>query len=174
MKNTAVPAEVPQDTEISRHLAGAQFYDCWKLAVEPNTQSALELYLAVVSKTPSWVNRLMTWRNNIVGLFGLKNLGHLGAVPADKPASAYRIGERIGIFSLLYLSENEIVLGDSDKHLNVRVSVCKIQQKDACAISVSTVVHVHNTLGHLYMFFVAPVHKLIVPAMLNKIEWGQQ
>lgn len=35
----------------------------------------------------------------------------------------------------------------------------------ATEIVVSTVVPVHNRLGRLYLFFVAPVHQIVVPAM---------
>lgn len=127
--------------------------------------SALELYLRVVRQTPGWVNRLMALRNWMVGLVGLKNLGHLASVDAARAASSYRVGDRVGIFSLLYLTPGEVLLGDSDKHLDVVLSVCKTPQG---AISVSTVVHVHNWLGRLYMLPVTPLHKIIVRSMLKR------
>ncbi|HEY0587344.1 MAG TPA: DUF2867 domain-containing protein, partial [Pseudoduganella sp.] len=82
-----------------------------------------------------------------------------------KPASEYRVGDRAGIFSLLYLSEDEVLLGDSDKHLDVVLSVCKLPQG---VVSVSTIVHVHNWLGRLYMLPVTPLHKIIVKTMLKR------
>ncbi|WP_260115124.1 DUF2867 domain-containing protein [Pseudoduganella guangdongensis] len=86
---------------------------------------ALELYLRVVRQTPGWVNRLMALRNWMAGLVGLKNLGHLARLDAVRTASDYRMGDRVGIFSLLYLTPGEVLLGDSDKHLDVVLSVCK-------------------------------------------------
>ncbi|MBI3524076.1 MAG: DUF2867 domain-containing protein [Betaproteobacteria bacterium] len=131
-------------------------------------RSALEIYLDVVCRTPAWVNFLMATRNHIVSLFGLKNLGHLGDGTRSKPVSAYRVGDRVGIFSLLSLTDEEIILGDSDKHLDVKVSVCKLNPGARESIAISTVVHIHNLLGRVYMFFVAPVHRLIVPATLAR------
>lgn len=149
------------------------FHDSYELCVEPTAQSALALYLDVVAQTPEWVNRLMSLRNHIVGLVGLKNLGHLGAVSRTKRASEYRVGDRVGIFSILYLSDEEVILGDSDKHLHVQVSVCKLNDPHS-AVVVSTVVHIHNVLGRIYMFFVAPVHRLIVPASLARYASANQ
>jgi len=39
----------------------------------------------------------------------------------------------------------------------------------AASVAVSTVVHVKNLLGRVYMLFVTPLHKCIVPAILAKI-----
>jgi hypothetical protein len=163
-------APVPADSEIRRRLSGAQFHDCYRLPLPAGQRSALELYLAAAGRTPGWVNRLMALRNAVVALVGLKNLGHIGAVDADKAGSAYRVGDRAGIFSVLYLADDEVILGDSDRHLDVQVSVHRVFGKDAGAITVTTVVHVKNALGRIYMLFVVPVHKLIVPAMLRRLH----
>ncbi len=167
MKPQVSTCDIPASSEIARNLSGAHFYDCYQLPIEANAPSALEIYLAIVKKTPAWVNTMMALRNRVVSLVGLKNLGHLGEI-RDKPVSAYSVGDRVGIFSLRYLSENEIILGDSDKHLNVQVSVCKQTKGEQHSVALSTVVHIHNTLGWVYMFFVAPVHKIIAPAVLAK------
>ena len=170
MKRTVTAGAIPEDIEISRHLDGAHFNDCFSVSLPSTGQSALESYLEAVARTPAWVNRLMALRNRVVGLFGLKNLGHLGQVDTGKPVRAYRVGDRVGIFSLLYLADEEVILGDSDKHLQVRVSVSKRPNGQGDTVSVSTVVHINNLLGRAYMLFVGPVHKLIVPATLR--TWG--
>lgn len=164
MKSKVSSCDIPASSEIARSLNGAHFHDCYQLPMESNALSALEIYLNIVKKTPAWVNAMMALRNRVVSVFGLKNLGHLGEV-RDKPVNTYRVGDRVGMFSLHYLSENEIILGDSDKHLDVCVSVCKQTSDGQLSVTLSTVVHIHNTLGRVYMFFVAPVHKLIAPAV---------
>ncbi len=162
-------ASIPAGSEISRRLAGAHFHDCFELPVPPGGPSALALYLDLLSRTPHWVNTLMAVRNRVVARLGLKNLGALGQVDPDKPAQAYRVGDRVGIFSLLYLSDDEVILGDSDKHLDVQVSVCRHAEGGRPRVAATTVVWIHNTLGRLYMGAVVPVHKLIVPAMLRRL-----
>ncbi len=160
-----VAATPPAGSQASRRLAGAYFHDCYRIAAPHAGASALELYLHVVRQTPGWVNRLMALRNWLVGLVGLKDLGHLDALDSGRAASAYRVGDRVGIFSLRHLSDEEVLLGDSDKHLDVVVSVCKDAQG---SVSVTTIVHVHNWLGRLYMLPVVPLHKIIVKTMLKR------
>ena len=160
-------ATIPLHTEIAQRLQGADFHDCYETDLPPNAPSALALYLQVVAATPGWVNAAMTLRNRIVQLVGLKHLGHLGDVNKNKPTSDYKVGDRVGIFSIVYLSEQEVILGDSDKHLNVNLSISKRPGK----VAVSTVVHTRNTLGRIYMLFVAPAHRRIVPATLRKASF---
>lgn len=160
-----VAAAPPPGSQASQRLAGAYFHDCYQLAAPDADGPALETYLRVVRQTPGWVNGLMALRNWMVRLAGLKDLGHLGALSTGKRATEYRVGDRVGIFSLLYLSHDEVLLGDSDKHLDVVLSVCKAPQG---RVSVTTIVHVHNWLGRLYMLPVTPLHKIIVKTMLRR------
>lgn len=159
---------VPSESQVNRDVAGAYFHDCYERPMPADAPSAMALYLAAVGRTPAWVNALMAARNRAVTLVGLKNLGALGAIDPAKPASSYRVGDRVGIFSLLYVSENEVVLGDADKHLTVKLSLCKRVVHGRHTAAVSTVVQVHKRLGKVYMFFVAPVHKVITPVMLAR------
>jgi hypothetical protein len=168
MKTPIAAIGIPPASLISRHLPGSYFHDCYELPIDSAAPSALQIYLDMVAKTPAWVDSLMALRNRIVSMIGLKNLGHLGAVASAKRASDYRVGDRVGIFSIQQLSDEEVVLGESDKHLDARVSVCKLTAGGRPTVAVSTVVHIHNWLGRLYMLPVTPVHKLIVPAMLRR------
>jgi hypothetical protein len=149
-------------------LQGADFFDSYAMPLEHAGRSALEIYLGVISQTPAWVNFLMATRNRVVSLLGLKNLGHLGNLQKTKTACDYRIGDRIGIFTLLSNTHNEVIMGDSDKHLDVKVSICKLVQDGKESVASTTVVHIHNFLGRVYMLFVVPFHKLIVPAILAR------
>jgi hypothetical protein len=158
--------KVPGSSDISKQLQGADYFDSYEMPLVHAGRSALEIYLGVISKTPAWVNFLMAARNRVVGFFCLKNLGHLGDLQQTKAASDYRIGDRIGIFTLLSNTDNEVVMGDSDKHLDVKVSICKLGQGENESVVSTTVVHIHNLLGRVYMLFVIPFHKLIVPAIL--------
>lgn len=163
------PAEVPLESEIGRQLPGAYFYDSYEMALpmQAASSSAMVLSLGTFLRTPAWVNFLMWVRNRVVDLAGLKNLGSFNDFDRHKLPGAYRVGDRVGIFSLHYLTENEVILGDSDKHLDVQVSLCKLMRNEVPLVNISTVVHVHNRLGKFYMFFVAPAHKVIAPATLR-------
>jgi Protein of unknown function (DUF2867) len=157
---------IPQNSEITEFAKTADFADCYVATNPWPERSAIELFIQTVGNTPAWVNALMHLRNRIVALFGLKDLGTLAEV---KPGHTYRLGDRVGIFILLFQSDQEVILGDLDKHLEVRLSVLKTQDSNGAALlAVSTAVHEHNALGKIYMFFVGPIHKIIVPAVMRR------
>jgi hypothetical protein len=162
------PIEVPLDSAIAKHLQGAYYFDSYEMPLEHGGRSALEIYLDIIGRTPAWVDFLMGLRNRVVLLFGLKNLGGLGALSRDKPAAAYRPGDRVGIFTLLSNTDDEVIMGDSDKHLDVKLSVQKLARDGKQFVTNTTVVHIHNRLGRVYMLFVIPIHKRIVPAVLGR------
>jgi hypothetical protein len=172
-ENMAQPAAVPIDSILHSQLADAYFYDAYAVPSTNPASSILEIYLKAVARTPAWINFLMTTRNRIVGLFGLKNLGRMGDVVVSKQAADYRVGDRIGIFSILSLSDREMVLGDTDKHLTAKVSLHRSAGEHPM-LTASTVVHVHNFLGRAYLFFVVPVHKVIAPAMLARLAGAKK
>lgn len=163
---------LPTHSYIASTLPGADFADCYQFADPDPQASALETYLALVQRTPFWMNALMALRNWVVARVGLKHLGSMAASDVAKPASAYRLGDRVGIFSLQQVEAHEVILFDDDKHLRVQLSLCKHQVSGQAVVSVSTVVHIHNRLGRVYMSVVGPVHRLIVPRMLAQVAHG--
>jgi hypothetical protein len=165
----ARPSKIPSFSALGGSLRTAYFYDCYTIELPPDTRNPLELYLSVVSRTPGWIDFLMNLRNKVVAQLGLKNVGSLSGIDRSKPAHAYRIGDQAGIFRLLELHEREVILGETDKHLDVKISVAKQDKPDRTAVSVSTVVHVHNLLGRAYMFFVTPAHRIIAPATVSQL-----
>jgi hypothetical protein len=171
MKLRAISSNIPPGSEINARLPGAYFYDCHTIAVSDNSLTALGYFLSAVSSSPRWVETLMALRNKAVRLVGLKDLGGLGGVDSSKPASDYLKGDRVGIFTLISNTPDEALLGDKDKHLEVVLAVYKhpIAEEGIQYVSISTVVHVHNLLGRIYMLPVTPLHKLIAPAVLSRI-----
>lgn len=165
----ATATEVPSFSALQGSLRTAYFFDCYAIELPPDTRSPLELYLSVVSRTPRWIDFLMKVRNRIVAQLGLKHMGALSGIDPAKPAQAYRIGDRAGIFRLLEVHEQEVILGETDKHLDVKISVTRQDKPGGTTVSVSTVVHVHNTMGRVYMFFVAPAHRVIAPASVSTL-----
>lgn len=125
---------------------------------------------AFFSSGPKWVVKLFALRNKIVSIFGLK-------IPDDitnreKQLENFKCepGERLGLFKVFAKTENEVVLGEDDKHLNFRVSLFLNQQTGETKkkdLIVSTTVEFNNWFGRLYFLPVRPFHKLIVPTMLK-------
>jgi Protein of unknown function (DUF2867) len=125
MTSAVTEIAVSSNSDIAKHLHGAYFADAYEVSIKRPAMTALEIYLSAVAMTPAWIERLMMIRNRVVSVFGLKNLGGLSAIDRTKPASAYRVGDRVGIFVIHSLSDQEAIFGDSDKHLNAKISVRK-------------------------------------------------
>ena len=97
-----------------------------------DTLTMHEIYLALFAHHPRWAKRLLVLRGRIVAPFGLK-----ASTAADfdqieiKPA--YAVGEKIARFTLYGQSDDEIVAGGGDGHLDFRVSVRKLTWWPAAA-----------------------------------------
>ena len=120
------PCAVPDSSALPPQLQDAYFHDSYRFPVDDPHWPALGLFLRAASQTPQWVERLMGLRNSIVALVGLKNLGGLRGVDQNKPLAAYRPGQRVGIFTLISVSDDEVLVGDRDRHLDVVVSVLRL------------------------------------------------
>ncbi len=161
---------IPSDSQVAQALPGADFADCYQFDDLWHNKTAFETYLTLMSRTPRWMDALMALRNRAVRLVGLKHLGNVSAAARSPRASDYRIGDRVGIFSLKYVQDNEVIVFDDDKHLHVQLSLLKHTVNGEAKVSLSTVVHNHNRLGRLYMAVVGPVHGFIVPRMLAQVS----
>jgi hypothetical protein len=160
---------IPTASAIHVYASNAYFSDCFSSVIPYENQSALDLFLLVARQTPTWIDFLMSTRNKVVSKLGLKDLGKLADIELRTASSEYDVGDRVGIFTLYKNTHYEVILEDRDKHLDVKVSVFIEPDGDTAKVSISTVVHVKNTFGKVYMFFVAPVHKIIVPATMKKL-----
>jgi hypothetical protein len=166
---TVTLTELPFGSQIYDSLVGCDFADCYQFEDLWPDKDALQTYLYLVARTPKWMNALMAMRNQVVRLVGLKHLGYLAAPTTNRLSESYCVGERLGIFSLLETKPNEVILFDDDKHLRVQLSLFKLTVDGKRRVALSTVVHIHNGLGRVYMAIVGPVHSMIAPRMLAQI-----
>jgi hypothetical protein len=137
-----------------------------------NKIKAIDVAKAFFSSAPQWVDKLFTLRNKIVRVFGLKTNDN-DANRAELLANFKgEVGEQLGLFKVYNSTQNEIVLGEDDKHLNFRVSLL-VEQSSSVPftknIIITTTVEFNNWFGKLYFLPVRPFHKLIVPTMLKGI-----
>ena len=168
-KTNANVESIPDESEIYNHLEGAYFTDSYSVLTQVANQSALDIFLNIARETPAWINTLMRVRNAIASKLGLKDLGLLADIDPDKSSESYKVGDRVGIFTLHSNSHREVILEDRDRHLDVKVSIYVTPNDDMARVYASTVIHSNNTMGKIYMFFVTPFHKIIVPTTLMKL-----
>ena len=143
---------------------GGTFYDLEnKIGIE-------DIVHGFAKPLPGWIDCMMSVRDKIVWLFGLKT--------SEKERRRnlqynYRFveGEKMGFFNFYSRTDNEVILGEDDKHLNFRVSLLletlnpDTGKKRAI---ITTTVTYNNWIGPVYFFIVRPFHRMIVPMMLKK------
>lgn len=171
MKRQPLETEAPAGSSVHQLVQGSYFHDAWSINAAEPSLDPLSQFLRVAKTTPAWIDSAMKLRNRFVSLFGLKNLGGLSEINPSKAATEYQLGDRVGIFTLLAKSETEVLLGDSDKHLDVVVSLHQRRsaQPSETVVTVTTVVKVHNWLGRIYMAPVRPAHRVIAQAMVRAV-----
>jgi hypothetical protein len=155
-RNHPVPVTLPHPA-----LPSADWADCYELAVPGHGLTATAAAQRILGDFPAWVRALMWLRNAAVRPFGLK-----GAVyhPADK-------AQMIGIFPVISRSDQQIVLGFDDTHLDFRVVVDIRSAGEAGQIAgVTTLVHRKILMGKLYIAVITPFHRLIVQTMLSRLS----
>ncbi len=119
----------------SLHRPG-DFLDCYSVASTLSPREAAAKGLAL----PGWASGLMALRSALVRPFGLKT-GTSG-----QP-----------IFPTCHETEDEIVLGTDDRHLDFRIGLYRQDGR----LYMSTWVHPPNVWGRAYLALVMPAHVLI-------------
>lgn len=121
-----------------------------------------------------WISRLFSARNNIVKLFGLKIANNEADRQKQLDSFECEIGQKVGLFSVFARNENEVIIGEDDKHLDFRVSLFLkksffTEESEQKQLIITTVVKFHNIYGRIYFLVVRPFHKLVVVSILKKI-----
>jgi len=166
--------ELPDKSILKKDGKHYDYIDSYqsKFVDKNNTISPTEIGKAFFSSGPKWVEKLFLLRNKIVGLFGLKTSGNITDRQKQLDNFKCEPGEQLGLFKVYAKTNNEVVLGEDDKHLNFRVSLLLDQlfnETDNKTLTITTTVEFNNKFGRLYFLPVRPFHKLIVPKMLKAI-----
>ena len=154
---------VPADSALRPAVGGAYFAHCAGIALPCAPASALQAYRDLAALVPGWFEGLMVMRNRAMRMLGMKDLGRIGATGAGDVC----VGDKIGIFTVFGHTPDEIVLGDEDRHLRVTLSLQLKREDGAARLYCATVVERPNRLGRFYMLPVNPIHRLIVPYLLE-------
>lgn len=141
-------ARLPQDSALWGRVASTDFLDCYSVCAETTPRIAAD----IITDFPSWARGLLHVRRLLVVPFGLS---HAGPQAPDK----------IGPFPVEAETDEEIIVGFNDRHLDFRVSVIARNGR----VSLATWVHVHNLGGRLYLSTILPFHILIAKDALRRV-----
>jgi hypothetical protein len=144
--------------------AGADLADAYAIRLPAGASDDPEgLARVAFGRQAGWI-RALTWvRDRVMATVGVKSSSTVGA------AAATRGLQVIGFFPVLSKSAREIVMGEDDRHLDFRAAV--LVRPDSAGgreLVVMTVVHCHNWLGRTYLAVIAPFHRVIVRATLER------
>lgn len=117
---------------------------------------------------PWWTKALLGIREWTVRWIGLKTTQD---VDLAKELAQFegKPGDSIGLFQVLGRSEQELMTGESDKHLDFWLSFIGRPSEEAFEMKLATAVVFHGWLGRWYFAPVKPLHRIIVPAVLNRM-----
>ncbi len=163
-----VECDVPSGSMLSRELIErAYFRDSFRASLNRSDLGVTDIFFAIFAHHPLWMKLLLIVRNKAASLAGLDAPSASEIIRHADIKDRYVIGEKIGVWPIFSLSEDEVVAGRNNKHLDFRVSVLKLPDGDGSSVAVSTVCTVHNLFGKLYLFFVVPFHRYGVRKLMS-------
>lgn len=140
------------------------FLDCYTVNMATETLPLSDIAQCVFTTFPWWARVLLGLRDVGVSLFGLKTTARLPTNLSYR--ETLQVGESINFLRIQSLSENEIILGEDDTHLDFRISFRR-DPEELGQISLATLVHTHNRFGRFYLSLIKPFHVLIVKTQLD-------
>ena len=118
-------------------------------------------FFGSADSSPKWVNALVRLRDILVRPFNIKTADDVAVQLAEDD-------DRIGFFKTFQHSENEIILGEDDSHLDFRLSILRSVNGGKSYLTMSTFVRFNNWVGRGYFLFIKPFHQVIVPVCTQK------
>jgi hypothetical protein len=154
-----VACDVPSASMLGREaVEHAYFRDSYQVPLNRKELGIVDVFFGIFAHHPLWMKLLLIARNKVATLAGLDaptapEILHL------EIKDRYVVGDKIGVWPIFALSENEVIAGRNNKHLDFRLSVLKVPDGDRMSVVVSTICTVHNLAGKLYLLIVVPFHK---------------
>ena len=164
MKSVTKVDNIPEDSIILKNFGKMDYCNTYR--IRRRTSDTIDTLTTKLFNVPApaWVLSLLKLRDAVVGIFGLKT----GNKDDINTAAYYPIGSKAGYFTVLDRNDNEIVMGEKDKHLNFKTSAFINRNNPDSEIYLSTIVQYNNIWGRLYFLPVKPFHRLIIQSILKR------
>ncbi len=120
------------------------------------------------SYEPWFLSVLMKIRHYLALITGLDTFSDMEKERKKIETTQFEIGENIGLFDVMDKTNDELVLGKDDWHLNFRVHLQK--QVEDRSVHLITVVKYNTRFGKVYFFIIRPFHMFLVAKMTWFIE----
>jgi hypothetical protein len=147
-----VECDVPSGSMLSRELIErAYFRDSYRVPLSRTELGIVDIFFGIFAHHPLWMKLLLIVRNKVASLTGL-NAPTASEILHVETKDRYVVGEKIGIWPIFWLGEDEVIAGRNNKHMDFRLSALKVSDGDRTSVIVSTICTVHNLSGKLYLF----------------------
>lgn len=126
-----------------------------------------QAYQLMTSNVPLWLDTAFKTRD-----FLSKWLGGIQSIKGfEGSAKPLKVGDKADFFDVVKVSDDELFLKSTDKHLSVLVAL-QIKNHDDLRneFRIATSVVTYNFFGRVYMLPVSMEHGFIVRSMLDKLE----
>ena len=156
--------ELPQLSRLRSSLSRIDYLDSYTEQSKLAGQSVLEIYAAVLGQPPTVFKHLLVARSVLVRPFGIAGVSYQELSRRIDTKRTYALGDKIGRWVLFDRTENELIVGANDKHLDFRVSILR-DGRDKVVLS--TAVMTHNGFGRAYLAVILPFHRFGVATLLS-------
>ena len=160
---TVRKTELAKDSQLHDYFGDGDFLDCYSVDIGRADIPLTEVTQRIFIGLPCWINSLLAARDVGVSVFGLKTTA--GLPRNDTMRDSVEVGDQINFFPVRSVEEDEIILGEDDRHLDFKIAVRR-DGENAGRISLATWVHTHNPLGAIYLRTITAFHILIVNSRL--------
>lgn len=145
---------------IHASMAEIDWSDAYRVTIGnpfPNARTAAN---ALVRAFPSWMKPLLGLRGLLVAPLGLKGEAEFQKGDIDT----------IGFFPVTHESEDEIVAGGDDKHLDFRIIVTLKNAGGGQAVTCATIIKFNRPFGRFYLKMVLPFHRAIIKHAMKRMH----
>uniref|UniRef100_A0A8H7MYL8 DUF2867 domain-containing protein n=1 Tax=Bionectria ochroleuca TaxID=29856 RepID=A0A8H7MYL8_BIOOC len=173
----------PQESRLAPSYKSAFFVDSFAVSLplrKPHEVPLDALAQAFFCEPPAWFSLLMRIRDEIMAIFGVKRSTEIQAAAEEKGI------DTIGVFPVRSHTEDEIIIGEIDSHLDFQTSVL-IRPEDRHdgiehaqnvtkgeELVVTTVVHCHGLFGKIYIMIIRAFHVMMVRYSLARVPSRMQ
>lgn len=115
----------------------------------------------MLGRQAPWFRALLRVRDGVGALVGLRTSANIRNAADGR--------DRIDFFPVVSSHPDELILGEDDKHLDVRISL--LIQKGVNGpdhVVATTSVRCHNLLGRTYLLAIGSFHRLAVKSYLGR------
>ncbi len=151
--------DFPGESVLDRQMVdGAYFRDSYSAPLSKRHENMADIFLDLFGHHPAWVKTILLARNRLAAACGL-DVPEASDIKNPTLKSSYHVGDVIGPWPIFSLTDDELVAGRNNKHLDFRLSLLREERDGQAHVIVSTLCDVHNLAGKIYLFFIIPFHK---------------